>query len=264
MTQSISGKCIFPPVGQCVYCGDKNEPLKTEHIIPLALNGELELPRASCGTCEKETHAFEGKCCARIFNPIRLALNYPSRRKKKRAKEFPNSYVDRSGNIRTENLGLDKHTYGLALPKFDTFPSALIGDYSDNLVSVSVWRRGPSEEKVRKTADEIGAKAIAVANIPIFQFARLLAKIGHCFGVASLGMNGFKPFLTPLILNESRLWTPYIGSSFTEASGDGRHKVKLEIVKSETKSLVVVTIHLFNALGAPGYQVVIGELADQT
>lgn len=43
----------YPPVGQCIYCGrmPPEVALEEEHIIPLAINGGLILPDASCRRC---------------------------------------------------------------------------------------------------------------------------------------------------------------------------------------------------------------------
>jgi hypothetical protein len=51
---SLTAAAPYLPVGQCIYCkalrhSDARRNLGEEHIIPLALNGDLVLPAAACG-----------------------------------------------------------------------------------------------------------------------------------------------------------------------------------------------------------------------
>src|SRR3712207_705268 len=45
-------------VGCCIYCGATNE-LTDEHVIPLALAGNIIVPDASCRACAAITSDFE-------------------------------------------------------------------------------------------------------------------------------------------------------------------------------------------------------------
>jgi hypothetical protein len=48
-----------PDIGECIYCGERDAPLSTEHAVPYALNGPWTLLRASCKRCADITTGFE-------------------------------------------------------------------------------------------------------------------------------------------------------------------------------------------------------------
>src|SRR4051812_29094937 len=74
-------KRVYQPIGRCIYC-DSTDGLTKEHIIPLALDGNLELPDASCPSCQKETHAFGGHVSGRMLKAFRTEFNIRSRRRR--------------------------------------------------------------------------------------------------------------------------------------------------------------------------------------
>ena len=81
---------IYPPVGRCIYCGATEPPadigrFTDEHIIPLAMGGNLILPQASCKQCEKIINReIETPVCSQEWGLLRAKRNFPTRNKKKR------------------------------------------------------------------------------------------------------------------------------------------------------------------------------------
>jgi len=73
-------KCSYPPVGQCIYCGSK-ENLEKEHIIPYALGGTTILPLSTCRNCAKITGHFEQEVLRGPMWPVRKLLQIKSRSK---------------------------------------------------------------------------------------------------------------------------------------------------------------------------------------
>jgi len=67
MTQEIVAE-----IGECVYCGAK-ENLANEHIVPLALGGNLVLQNASCRSCAKITGKFEQRVLRGFMMDARTA-----------------------------------------------------------------------------------------------------------------------------------------------------------------------------------------------
>jgi hypothetical protein len=76
-------------VGECIYCGERNGSLATEHAVPYGLNGPWTLLRASCGTCAKITTRFEHDAMRRLWPDGRNVLAMQSRRRDKRSATLP-------------------------------------------------------------------------------------------------------------------------------------------------------------------------------
>src|SRR4051794_2543668 len=77
----------YPPVGRCIYCGETKLPrgvlrFGNEHIIPLALGGNLVLPEASCRECEKIINReIENPILRQEWGHLRTRRDFPSRNK---------------------------------------------------------------------------------------------------------------------------------------------------------------------------------------
>ncbi|MBP6077135.1 MAG: hypothetical protein KA520_12490 [Nitrosomonas sp.] len=49
---------LKPPL-KCIYCGNTDEKLTKEHIVPRGLGGTCTIPSASCKKCQKITSQLE-------------------------------------------------------------------------------------------------------------------------------------------------------------------------------------------------------------
>lgn len=265
--ESLVGKSEFKPVGRCIYCDRLQPPLRLEHIIPLALKGEMLLPEASCESCAAITGAFEGRCCAQMFNVTRAALGYPSRnRGKKHPKKatLPLSFIDAGGQFSKTDWPSQQHPSGLIIPQFSRPPERLCvpPQLLAEPTQVRVWRRGPKEDQLREIARQIDAKSL-LANIDLLSFARLLAKIGHGMAAAMLDREGFRPYLLDLILGRSTEWVPFVGGDFVNhPPAKGRHYARLDVYDVLGRSVLGCKIRLFAELGGPIHIVAVGELTD--
>ena len=82
----------YAPVGQCIYCGIVDVPpgmkrFHDEHIVPLALNGTLILPEASCRQCERVINKeIENRLLSEEYARFRAKHGLPTRRPKDRKK----------------------------------------------------------------------------------------------------------------------------------------------------------------------------------
>jgi len=59
-------------VGECIYCGERDAPLTTEHAVPYGLNGPWTLLRASGAVCSLEL-LWKRTCANRSMLPVRLS-----------------------------------------------------------------------------------------------------------------------------------------------------------------------------------------------
>jgi hypothetical protein len=78
-------------------------------------------------------------------------------------------------------------------------------------------------------------------------FGRMLAKIGHSYTVAQLGLDGFKPVLTNIIRGQRPFFlTHYIGSQVvTTEQGTDLHEVSFDKTGLAAGVFVVVRVRLF-------------------
>jgi hypothetical protein len=93
---------------------------------------------------------------------------------------------------------------------------------------------------------------------------RLLAKIGHSFAVAELGLGAFKPFLPPIILGtDVRHVGHYVGGTkVIPTASMNAYEIKLDEVRSSRlrRPYFMVSIRLLAEIqGMPEYFVVVGE-----
>jgi hypothetical protein len=91
--------------------------------------------------------------------------------------------------------------------------------------------------------------------------------VAHCVAVFTLGVDGFIPLLCDKIrsdFGESSAWPDrylYVGNHPHDVDPhDARHALGWDIISSAGRALLVVWVRLFASLGAPVFQVVVGEL----
>jgi hypothetical protein len=254
----------YDPVGQCIYCGatrysdtEPDHKLGEEHIIPLAIRGQLVLPEASCQECEAITSGIETRCTA-LFDPGRYHLGIRGRKWKKEKTRFP------------LRIGLGAH--GVKVSKSDHpgvlwgfqygLPGALLGLPSrpEDKFGGDI-RMAPAVPDMKARLRRIGSMHVRIgAGVPQDLFGRMLAKIGHSFSVAERGLDGF----APLLLNAIRGEQPYslawlIGSPLgNDESPEGtEHEIRFVSVAPE---YLTVRIRLFAKHNMPAYYVVAGRL----
>ena len=122
-----------PEIGECIYCGQREGPLGTEHAVPYGLNGSWTLRRASCPACAKITSRFEHGAMRHLWLDVRNAFAMQSRRRDKRSATLP-IVVQRDGGQETIQVPRTKFPIYLATPLFP--PPAIL--WSDTPVR-GVW-----------------------------------------------------------------------------------------------------------------------------
>jgi hypothetical protein len=278
-------KQIYPEVGTCIYCYSDGEGLglRTEHIIPGGLGGRLELPCASCRPCEQETSALEGRVLNGIYGYSRahLGVRREQPSKKKWPPTLPVTTWDEAGaekvevareahpNLTTVIKWRPPEIYFHGRPDDSGIKDALMDGLSDD----QMWKKA---KNVAKTARK---KRISLnqGGGSVDDFARFLAKIGHSFAVAELGLRGFKPTLLNAILDKRPMYLSYyvgmsiIGTGLLPPAPDV-HEINIREEQISRRNLLVVRVQLFadipiydprrrKVMGMPAYDVFVGEIA---
>jgi hypothetical protein len=92
-------------------------------------------------------------------------------------------------------------------------------------------------------------------------FCALLAKIAHAYAVAELGMKAFRPALTGFIRGANLRIFEWIGGQIeVPPKTNSLHEIGLRMEVANGRHYAVVGLRLFSCLGAPQYDIVVGEL----
>jgi hypothetical protein len=253
----------YAPVGRCIYCGS-TENLTDEHIIPYAIAGTIVLHDASCLACASKTGSFEQKCCRLMFDRFRRFYGLPSRKGKKDRPHVTFTHVTADGSVKNTSIPTGEHPVGLVLPVFQT-PRILLGlpEFETQTVQIQLWRCGPPLEKFKEAAAKYGSRAVAV-DFDLVSFGRLIAKIGHAYATAVLGVDGFSPLLPDLIIGRTLNWSHYVGAYGRNipitTSDQEIHVMALDPVTVDGDIYLACMVRLFSRFGAPAYACAVGRL----
>lgn len=246
-----------PDIGECIYCGSRNEPLGKEHAVPYGLNGAWTPLRASCAACAHITHRFERDTLRGLFPAIRVVLAMQTRRRKDRPQTLP-LVLESMGAQQTVNVPVSE--FPLYLPTVVLPPPGVVeARLLVEGVSTDIEFRhlaGPSFESVAERypgTDFVGARL----RFSPEEFGRTLAKIAFCAGVYVLGVPALRHSpLKRVILGEDRFVFQWVGSWTGEPMNgtSGLHAMQIRASGSD----VHVILRLFAQFGAPEYHVVLG------
>jgi hypothetical protein len=251
---------VFGAVGQCIYCGSKDQKLGEEHIIPLALGGNAILPEASCSNCSDITgRIVEGTVLDAMwgtYGAARLRFNLPTRRPKRRPKTWTYKVTKKDGT--THNIQIPASDIPIALIGITTEPAK-----PDILSGVEPSDRFTGTEWVKYNVDEMRKFAedgdlVEIGKLNPFVLARMIAKIAHAMAWADY-RNEFRPLLPDVILGKSPNIFHFVGGSASPTEDtQAVHNLQIRWLEGETDYLVAY-VRLFCAFGTPDYMVVIGE-----
>lgn len=265
MNEEIRQQTRVAAAGVCIYCG-RTTDLTEEHVVPFALGGNLIVPDASCPDCADITSAVETRVLRGFMHDARIAGKFPTRHPKKRPttvsirakKEFDIDFHEAQLPA-PEAIGI------LFLPKLE--PAAFLAGKPPvtgvHISGIQVIAFGKSPQAIAKSLD---VKTLQVtANIQAHDFARMLAKIGYSYALAS---NGLYPRdevpVLPLILGKSDDDSTWVGSADyqigVEAKGP-QHAIELVertgTEGNETVKVLVARVKLFASSNATGYEIVV-------
>lgn len=254
---SISIK--FKEVGQCIYCGRKNVLLSDEHIVGVAIGGNLLLPKASCKRCSKITGKLEGHCFRGTLRAFRVQNQLAGRRAKEMPQKLPLTIVRYDGRIETKELPKAEYPAMLIMPKLIEVPTILTGQLPNPNKTIDAWGHMSNVDLI----DTYKESRIGYVPYHSGRWLRMLAKIAHSYAVAKGGINGFKPLLPKLIKDFESAPTHYIGCLGDPLPPKEETLHRLDLIKykaNNSRKYLIVNLRLFANFGAPQYHIVVGEL----
>lgn len=252
----------FTPVGECIYCGSR-EGLTDEHIIPLALNGNMVLPKSSCQDCNRMTSRFERRVLRGLMLDARLAADFKSRRRKDRPEDIRVRLVEPEGHIRETDVPRLEAPGLLMLPTFAK-PAFLTREHPVDGIKIEGYQlmNVGSQQDLTEFARRNAAIGVQAHSVPdIEALGQMLAKIAYSFAVAVTGVIGRDSSPLPDLMRDPSNNGRWIGSDLFVLESErpeGTHGLAhIPYVPSPNGAAEVVLIKLFtSARPVEGYVVV--------
>lgn len=238
-------------VGRCIYCRSTEPPLTREHIFPQGLAGRDFLIDATCEPCRLITSKVEEYVLRDMLGPIRRGTGLRGKRK-------PSPMLDavsmgKNGRPLRERRKHEEIWLKGVFPVFHEPPGILLG-FPRERPGRGLTMLTVTDPKVARPGPVAGG-AMSF-NYPLF--ARMLAKIAHAQTVRVLGLDGFDPCLTEIILGRDPHWAHFIGCPDEPVGEEPTYGGLIEIRRRPSDGLLVSQLRLV-ASDAPAYFVVIGR-----
>lgn len=257
----------YASVGECIYCGTsiyskkpdlRSRPLGAEHIIAEGLGGKLELPEASCQSCEDITgRLVEGDVLLRTLKSLRLHLQIRGKRKSSRPSTLPLT-VQKNGVDEIVQMPVEDYPVIFNMPVYGP-PGIFSGGQGGNQMTSGF-------SMVVLNYDQAALKrkyGIASFSSPVWDthmLFRMLGKIGHSFAVAEVGLRNFKPLLQEMIVSgDVSVFNHIGGDPDTALPSTALHELRIGYQRANRKDYLVASIRLFARQSGPTYYVVVGE-----
>jgi hypothetical protein len=107
---------------------------------------------------------------------------------------------------------------------------------------------------------KLGVHDFVSPTLDMHRLGQFMAKIAHAMSVATLGVEGFKPYLLELIRNKSVPPYEFVGGLAGKSpTTNSVHSITNRLINIENRLHVTAEVQVFSCLGAPVYQVVVGE-----
>jgi hypothetical protein len=251
---------------RCIYCGTTTLPAGVsrfgdEHIIPLALGGNLILPEACCKICEGIINReIETPVLSQEWGYLRSKRNFPTRKKKKRKTHITLYRHDGSA------MSVSVRDYSAPVPVYKfRGPRILTGlpvGFDHLHWTVAMLSSHDDEMAMKQKFPEWNGRHTFKPEP--YVFARLLAKIAYGYVAAEWGLEGFDPLGLDLILGRTKDDYFYtVGGTWDIQppipGGDHITDIKLEKI-NPTKFRITVDVRLFSQVATPSYIVVVGHI----
>jgi hypothetical protein len=256
----------YPSLKKCIYCGTTTPPPGThrfgdEHVIPLALGGNLIIKEASCRNCEKIINEeIESPVLPKEWIYLRIKNNFPTRKK---SKNRPTHVTLQCHDGSSIQIPISDYSAPVPLYKF-TEPRILTraSRINDNMHwTMSILSSHEAKTGMRQKYP-LWNGIHSIIPQP-FKFARLIAKIAYCRAVSEYGLEGFTPLVLPIILGHSDDYFYTVGGSLeiSPAIPGGDHVLNLAILfRPQTIAILIIEVRLFSQIDTPTYKVVVGEI----
>lgn len=247
-------RVLLPTVGRCIYCGTTEGKLSREHVHPEGLGGFLELPEASCWSCQKIINReIETPLLDKHWADVR-AMSRLDRGHRRTIKA-------RSRNGGTVKIPVEDFPAPLVMYRFGTakrMPQRLPVEpkWEPALSSGS-----PEHEERCKAKYPAWDGTHSFIMIPDI-FARQIAKIALGWAVNAVGYGNFVNTVSPIILGDEPDWALAVGGELDDWRGRGdstQPPSYFSVPTSNEKAVFGVELSLFNNPSFPRYHVVVGE-----
>lgn len=243
----------------CMYCGSTKQ-LSSEHIVPVALGGTVQVLRGSCEECRNKTQRFEGIVLRGELRNARYVQGIASRTKHRDIPKTVTITLLKNGAQEDVEIDLDKAPILLPLPMYSEAPLSNQPLEEPLIVAgVSTLSFGPDPESLASSMGATGL-VIAPAKSRWVEFAQLLAKIAYGYA--------FFCGITEDIEDRNRLVAAFLDNPETLGgfvrTKPGANVVypdvlhRLEVIQFDD-GLVVAEVQLFANAGAPTYLVALGH-----
>lgn len=214
------------------------------------------LPESSCKDCEKLINTqIESPILSGEWGYLRSRVLFSTRKKKRRKQHiklgrkgggtFKMPVADYSGPVPIYQFGQARIFSGL--PRGCDSPW-----HMEILTSEKVEEEAKKKHPQWDGRHHIKARPVA--------FARMLAKIAYSYAIAEIGLGGFDPIVTGIILGKSDDIYYFVGGSFDflPPRDRGGHALNIRMDHRQGKAIVVVDIRIFSQLEWPDYHVAVG------
>jgi hypothetical protein len=201
----------YSPVGKCIYCGTaewesgSGRKLGDEHIIPLSIGGNLLLPQASCKRCERLTCQAETIALDNHLQGPRRYLGLKGRTPAHKQRRKLPLFVP--GAEEKVMVNVEDYPSTLYLPRLGN-PPILQPLVSQAEVPQPGWFFQWFNYREGVLRSKYGVERWAAVAIDLPIFCRMLAKIGHAYAAANIGLDGFVPFLCDALTDPESITTP--------------------------------------------------------
>jgi len=248
----------YPGVGCCIYCFRTDVPLKDEHIVPLAFAGNHVIRDASCDDCAKKTSLIERRVLREYWGKSREAVNFPTRRPKRRADKLE-MRIANDADGRTVEVDWNKFPATFALPQLERpgrmrgVPPSKVG----KILGPWIATCGPNNAVPNQVSEPLR----------IDDFVGFIAKLAHSFVFAQLGREALTFWSAlPSVIGGSYPFPFYL------IGGIGSEK-PIEPLTAQTRFPITFTLHgqivdglefltvglqMFSDLGGPTYAAIFG------
>jgi len=231
--------------------------------MPQGLGGGIILPKSSCDPCRQITQKIEELCLRKMLLSYRLKtglVQHPH--------EIPEEmevWLERANTRQRITVSRKSIPDFLLMPVLSQRPGILIGQPPGPRVPYH-FQLVVNQREMQEAAAKLGGEKLHVpTHIDMEAYFQMIAKIAHGFAVAILGIDGFDPYLPPLIVRRQiNLISYLIGASFDHLPvwPDAlSHQVGLGLIDRDGGQLLRSRVCLFAFHQGPAYDVIVGRLA---
>lgn len=247
----------------CIYCASIDR-LSSEHIIPYAWGGTIQIHDGSCEECRLITSAFENFALNDgAMAHVRKALGLPSRSKHKNALdpvEMPMTGSD--GQPLTIRSEIDTPVI-LGFPLFAR-PGLLVSDgkrVEMSLEGMAAAAFGADLETFLESQSAANATQMESSK-RIMAFARTIAKIayGWAWRDGVIERLGGAPQLVDAFMHRPERLGAFVGTKPPPYERFAGCQFRIEYKLAMPRQLIYLEVQIFAEAAAPTYEVVLGRV----